>query len=53
MTPPEPGWNADKGRRRNAAMRHSILTTLAALLLALGLSGAANAGPYEDAVAVR
>ena len=34
-------------------MRHLILTTLAALLLALGLSGAANAGPYEDAVAVR
>ena len=32
-------------------MRHPILTTLAALLLALGLSGAANAGPFEDAVA--
>ena len=30
-------------------MRHPILTTLAALLLALGLSGAANAGPFEDA----
>ena len=32
-------------------MRHPILTTLATLLLALGLSGAANAGPFEDAVA--
>ena len=32
-------------------MRHPILTTLAALLLALGLSGAANAGPFDDAVA--
>ena len=32
-------------------MRHLILTTLAALLLALGLSGAANAGPFDDAVA--
>ena len=51
MTLPEPGWNADKGRRRNAAMRHPILATLAALLLALGLSGAANAGPFDDALA--
>ena len=32
-------------------MRHPILTALAALLLALGLSGAANAGPFEDALA--
>ena len=32
-------------------MRHPILTTLATLLLALGLSGAANAGPFEDALA--
>ena len=32
-------------------MRHPILTTLAALLLALGLSGAANAGPFDDALA--
>ena len=32
-------------------MRHPILTALAALLLALGLSGAANAGPFDDAVA--
>ena len=37
-------------------MRHLILTTLTTLttlLLALGLSGAANAGPDHDAVAVR
>ncbi len=34
-------------------MRHPILTALAALLLALGLSGAANAGPFEDADAVQ
>ena len=34
-------------------MRHPILTTLAALLLAFGLSGAVNAGPGHDAVAVR
>ena len=34
-------------------MRPPILTTLAALLLALGLSGAANAGPFDDALAVR
>ena len=34
-------------------MRHPILIALAALLLALGLSGAANAGPGHDAVAVR
>ena len=32
-------------------MRHPILTTLAALLLALGLSGAANARPFDDALA--
>ena len=34
-------------------MRHPILTTLTTLLLALSLSGAANAGPDHDAVAVR
>ena len=32
-------------------MRHPILATLSALLLALGLSGAANAGPFDDALA--
>ena len=32
-------------------MRHPILIALAALLLALGLSGAANAGPFDDALA--
>ena len=32
-------------------MRHPILATLYALLLALGLSGAANAGPFDDALA--
>ena len=32
-------------------MRHPILATLAALLLALGLSGAANAGQHDDALA--
>ena len=32
-------------------MRHPILIALAALLLALGLSGTANAGPFDDAVA--
>jgi len=37
--------------QRNIPLRHPILTTLAALLLALGLSGTANAGPYEDALA--
>jgi hypothetical protein len=39
--------------QRNITLRHPILTTLAALLLALGLSGAANAGPDDDTVAVR
>ena len=32
-------------------MRHPILIALAALLLALGLSGAANAGPFQDGMA--